>query len=147
MTKLTVVLVGLGAIALVVGAIIARPSSEPHASTFTLQTLESVDGRLAAKAEDSCWFKVKSQSTPAGEVNPWKTVSATGVKTQKLGDLLIVTGAMEPAVRDDHFYGCSLFEYTQGTPVVMTTKTSPNPVRAGNVVPYGFSDDGKKQLQ
>ena len=147
MTKQTVVLVGLGVIALVVWAIVTRPSFEPHGSTFTLQTLESVDGRLAAKAEDSCWFKIKSQSAPAGEVNQWRTVSSTGVKTQKLGELLIVTGAMEPAVRDDRFYGCSLFQYTNGTPVVMTAKTSPNPVRASNVVPYGFSDDGKKQLQ
>ena len=132
---------------MIVGAIVTRPSFEPRGSTFTLQTLESVDGRLAAKAEDSCWFKIKSQSAPAGEVNQWRTAAFTGVKTQRLGELLIVTGALEPGVRDDHFYGCSLFEYTQGTPVVMTAKTSPNPVRAGSVVPYGFSEDGKKQLQ
>jgi len=40
-----------------------------------------------------------------------------------------------------------LFQYTQGSPVVMTAKTSPAPVRTDNLIPYGFSEDGKKQQQ
>jgi hypothetical protein len=64
-----------------------------------------------------------------------------------LGDLLIVSGAIEPAVRDARYYGCSLFEYQPGVPVVMTATAAPIPVRADSVIPFGFGKDGRKNLK
>jgi hypothetical protein len=113
----------------------------------TAQAQGPVDPQLAAKAKDSCWFKVKNRSSRSSEVRQWESVSSTGANTERLGELLIVTGAIQPSVRDDSFYGCSLFQYTEGSPVVMTATTSPSPVRAHNVIPFGFSEDGKKQQQ
>ncbi|HUR33814.1 MAG TPA: hypothetical protein VM032_08460 [Vicinamibacterales bacterium] len=148
MTKRTLaVLVGIGVVALAAGSMLATTGTRVRPTAFSVQTLEPVDAQLAAKAEDSCWFKVKSRSGRATEVRQWEAVSSTGAKAERLGELLIVTGAMEPAVRDDHFYGCSLFQYNQGSPVVMSAITSPTPVRPDNVIPFGFSPDGKKQQQ
>jgi hypothetical protein len=144
-TKRTLVLVGIGLLALVVGSVLALPTAKPRASGFTTQIMEPVDAQLASKAEDSCWFKVKSRSGRTSEVRLWESVSSTGAKTESLGELLIVTGAMQPSVRDDHYYGCSLFQYTKGSPVVMTATTSPTPISADNVIPFGFSHDGTKQ--
>ena len=146
MTKQTVVLAVIGVLALVGAYKIAKAEMKPAASNFTIRTLEPVDARLATKAETSCWFKVRSRSSRAEEIRLWSGVSSTAATTGRLGQLVIVTGAMEPSVRDDRFYGCSLFEYTQGSPVVMTDMTSPSPVRTDSVVPPGFSADGK-QLQ
>jgi len=144
----TLVLVGLAAIALVAGSVVAISVSGQRAATSSsVQTAEPVDQQLAAKAESSCWFKVKNRSSRSDEVRQWSSVTSTGAKTEQLGELLIVTGAMEPAVKDDHFYGCSLFQYTPGSPVVMTATSSPSPVRAHNVIPFGFSEDGRKQVQ
>lgn len=134
-------------LALAAGAGVAGCGSAPRESRVTMQTLEPVPEQLAAKAENSCWFKVKNRSSRTSEVRLWSSVSSTGAKTGRLGELLIVTGAMEPPVGDDHFYGCSLFEYTEGSPVVMTATTSSAPVRADNVIPFGFSHDGKKLQQ
>ena len=147
MTKRTLVMVGLGAMALVVASVLTLSSVEPTRAGYTMQTMEPVDAPLASKAENSCWFKVKNRSSRTDEVRQWEAVSSSGAKTERLGDLLIVTGAMQPGVREDHFYGCSLFQYTQGSPVVMTAKASPAPVRTDNLIPYGFSADGKKQQQ
>ena len=144
----TLVLVGLAAIALVAGSVVAISVSGQHAATSSsVQIAEPVDQQLAAKAESSCLFKVKNRSSRSDEVRQWSSVTSTGAKTEQLGELLIVTGAMEPAVKDDHFYGCSLFQYTPGSPVVMTATSSPSPVRAHNVIPFGFSEDGRKQVQ
>jgi len=134
-------------VALVVGSVIAISRAEPRAPGPAVQSTEPVDPQLAAKAKDSCWFKVKNRSSRTDEVRQWEAVSSTGAKTERLGELLIVTGAIEPSVRDDHFYGCSLFQYTEGSPVVMTAMSAPSPIRAHNVIPYGFSEDGKKQQQ
>ncbi len=143
MTRQTAVVVGLGAVALVVASVLASPTDRsPKAADITMQPIEPA---LAAKAEDSCWFKARSRSGKAAEVKLWAAVSPNGAHTERLGELLVVTGAMEPAVRDDRFYGCSLFEYTAGSPVVMTAMTSPSPVRPDTVVPFGFSKDGMKQ--
>lgn len=147
MTTRTLVMVGLGAIVLVVASVLTLSSVEPKRTGYTMQALEPVDAPLAAKAENSCWFKVKNRSSRAEEVRQWDAVSSSGAKTERLGELLIVTGAMQPGVHEDHFYGCSLFQYTQGSPVVMTAKTAPAPVRTDNLIPYGFSADGKKQQQ
>ncbi len=127
MTTQTAVVVGLGAVALVVATVLASPTdTTPKSADVSMQPL---DPAVAAKAEDSCWFKVKSQSGRAAEVKQWAAVSPNGASTERLGELLIVTGAMEPAVHDDRFYGCSLFEYTAGSPMVMTATTSTGPVR------------------
>ncbi len=143
MTRQTAVVVGLGTVALVVASVFAFPTDEsPKSADVTMQAL---DPTVAAKAEDSCWFKVKSRSGKAEEVRQWAAVTPNGASTQRLGQLLIVTGAMEPAVHDNRFYGCSLFEYTPGSPVVMTATTASGPVRPDTVVPFGFSKDGMKQ--
>ena len=143
MTRQTAVVVGLGTVALVVAFVFASPTvTSPKAADLSMQP---IDPALAAKAEDSCWFKVRSRSGKAAEVKLWAAVSPNGAHTERLGELLVVTGAMEPAVRDDRFYGCSLFEYTAGSPVVMTVMTSSSPVRPDTVVPLGFSNDGMKQ--
>jgi len=146
-TRRTLVLVGLAAVALVAVSVIAVYVSGPRTPTSSLQTAEPVDQSLAAKAESSCWFKVKNRSSRSEEVRQWSSVTSTGAKTERLGELLIVTGAMEPSVKDDHFYGCSLFQYTPGSPVVMTATSSPSPIRAHNVIPFGFSEDGHKLPQ
>ena len=146
-TRRIAVLVGLGMVALAVVSAIAISRVESRTPGVSVQASEPVDSQLAAKAKDSCWFKVKNRSSRSTEVRQWESVTSTGATTERLGELLIVTGAMEPAVRDDHFYGCSLFQYTQGSPVVMTATTSPSPIRAHNVIPFGFSEDGKKQQQ
>lgn len=142
MTRQTAVVVGLGTVALVVASVFASPTDKTPAADVTMQPIDAV---LAAKAEDSCWFKVRSRSGKAAEVKQWSRVSSNGASTERLGQLLIVTGAMEPAVHDDRFYGCSLFEYTKGSPVVMTATTASGPVRPDMLVPFGFSKDGTKQ--
>ena len=142
MTRQTGLVVGLGAVALVVASVFASPTDK---TPTTALATGPVDAAVAAKAEDSCWFKVKNRSGKAAEVKQWTAVSPNGAHTERLGELLIVTGAMWPAVHDDRFYGCSLFEYTAGSPVVMSAMSSPSPVRADSVVPFGFSKDGTKQ--
>ncbi len=117
------------------------------APAATIQATQPVDDQLAGKAEGNCWFKVKNRSSRSEEVRLWTHVSSTGARTERLGQLLVVTGAMDPAVRDARYYGCSLYEYTSGSPVVMTATTASVPVRADSVIPYGFSRDGRKQLQ
>ena len=77
----------------------------------------------------------------------WKASSSAGATTGRLGDLLIVSGAIEPAVRDVRYYGCSLFEYQPGVPVVMMATATPIPVRADSVIPFGFGKDGRKNLK
>ena len=113
----------------------------------TLQTLGPVDEAVAKKAQTSCWFKVTNRSSDREEVRLWKASSSVGATTGRLGDLLIVSGAMEPAVRDARYYGCSLFEYQPGVPVVMMATATPTPVRADSVIPFGFAKDGRKNLK
>lgn len=144
MSKRTMALMGLIVAVVVVGAFVFTSAPQGRTRGVTMQAMEPVDQQLAAKAEESCWFKVRNRSSRSDEVRQWSSVSSTGAKTEKLGELLIVSGAMDRAVRDAHFYGCSLFQYTEGSPVVMTATTSPVPVRADNVIPFGFSKDGKK---
>jgi hypothetical protein len=113
----------------------------------TLQTLQPVDEEVAKKAQTSCWFKVTNRSSEREEVRLWKASSSVGATTGRLGDLLIVSGAIEPAVRDARYYGCSLFEYQPGVPVVMMATATPMPVRADSVIPFGFAKDGRKNLK
>jgi len=145
MTRRALVLLGLGVTVVAVAVVIATCVQTPRQGGFTMQRMEPVDEQLAAKAQDSCWFKVKNKSGRTEEVRQWSSVTSTGAQTERLGELLIVAGAMTPAVHDHHFYGCSLFEYTHGSPVVMTATTSATPVGVDNVIPYGFSRDEKKQ--
>ena len=118
-----------------------------NSGATTLQALQPVDEAVAKKAETSCWFKVANRSSAREEVRLWKASSSVGATTGRLGDLLIVAGAMQPAVRDARYYGCSLFEYQPGVPVVMTATAAPVPVRADTVIPYGFGKDGRKNLK
>lgn len=113
----------------------------------TMQALTPVTEELAAKAQSSCWFKVTSRSSRSEERRLWSATKPVGASTERLGQLLMVTGALSVPVHDARFYGCSLFEYTAGSPVVMTVTTSPVPVRADTLVPYGFSKDGTKELK
>ena len=110
----------------------------------TLQTLQPVDEQVAKKAQTSCWFKVTNRSGNRDEAPLWKASSSVGATTGRLGDLLIVSGAMEPAVGDARYYGCSLFEYQPGVPVVMMATATAAPVRADSVIPFGFAKDGHK---
>ena len=144
MTRQTAVVMGMGAVALVVASVFAS-SGDKDSSTPT-QAAKPIDAALASKAEDSCWCKVKNRSSRAAEVRQWSGVSSVGASTARLGELVIVTGALQPAVGDNRFYGCAMYEYTDGSPVVMMATASPVPVRADTVIPYGLSHDGHKQL-
>jgi hypothetical protein len=135
----------LAVVALAILSVHCGAAQSQSSSGVTFQAMQPVDAPLAEKAQNSCWFKVKNRSGRSEEMRQWASVSSSGAKTERLGDLLIVTGAMDPPVHDDHFYGCSLFEYTQGSPVVMTTTTSPRPVAIDRLIPFGFSPDGTKQ--
>ena len=146
-TGRTMGMLGIGVVLLGLGAFIIRTSApEPRPTTLAM-AMEPVSPQLASRAEDGCWFKVRNRSGRTSEVRRWSSVASTGANTEKLGELLIVTGAMAPAVGDDHYYGCSMFQYTEGSPVVMSVMTAPVPVRADNVIPFGFSRDGKKLQQ
>ena len=138
--------VKLGLLALLAGGGLVGCGSGVSANA-TPQTVQPVDDAVATKAQTSCWFKVANHSSESAEVRLWKASSSVGATTGRLGDLLIVSGAMEPAVRDARYYGCSLFEYTPGVPVVLTATTNPMPVRADSVIPYGFAKNGKKELK
>ena len=121
--------------------------SSGNSGGATLQTLEPVEEQVAKKAQTSCWFKVANRSSDREEVRLWKASSSLGATTGRLGDLLIVSGTIEPAVGDARYYGCSLFEYQPGVPVVMMATATPVPVRADNVIPFGFAKDGRKNLK
>jgi len=145
MTSRMVVLLVVVAAALAIAYVTVRSLPASELSTAASRQLQPIDAQLAAKARDNCWFKVKNRSGRADKVRQWQSVTSIGAKADRLGDLLIVTGAIEPMVGDDHFYGCSLFEYTAGSPVVMSVVASAVPVRVDMVIPYGFSADGRKQ--
>lgn len=104
-----------------------------------------LDQELISKAQEHCWFNVKSLFPRLSPGHDWGGVSSTGVRTERLGDLIIVSGAFVPSVKDDRFYGCALFEYTEGSPVVMTAKTASSPFRPETLVPLGFTSEGRKQ--
>ena len=141
--------VKLGLLALLAGGGLVGCGSGVSAKSgsATSQTVQPVDDAIATKAQTSCWFKVANHSSESEEVRLWKASSSIGTTTGRLGDLIIVSGAMEPAVRDARYYGCSLFEYTPGVPVVLTAISNPTPVRADSVIPYGFAKNGKKELK
>ena len=145
MTGRMVVLGVVVAAALTIGYLTVRSLPASQSSTAASRQPQPVDAPLAAKAQASCWFKVKNRSSRADQVRQWQSVTSIGAQSVRLGDLLVVTGAVEPMVGDDHFYGCSLFEYTPGSPVVMSVVASATPIRVDAVIPYGFSADGRKQ--
>lgn len=141
---------GTGLFALLIGSGLAACGTATSAASGNGDapgTLQPVDDALAAKAQSSCWFKVKNRTSRSDEVRLWNASSSTSAKTERLGALLIVTGSMDPAVRDSRYYGCSLFEYTPGSPVVMMATDATLPVRADSVIPYGFARDGRKELK
>jgi hypothetical protein len=142
-------LLRLGLLVLLAGGALVGCGSgtSGHSGGATLQTLQPVDENVAKKAQTNCWFKVANRSSEREEVRLWKASSSVGATTGRLGDLLIVSGALEPAVRDARYYGCSLFEYQPGVPVVMMATATPMPVRADSVIPFGFAKDGRKNLK
>jgi S-adenosylhomocysteine hydrolase len=142
--------VGLGVVALLAGFGLVGCGQATRADgsgSTTVQTLQPVDEALALKAQANCWFKVKNRTGQSEEVRLWNASSSVGAKTERMGELLIVTGGMEPAVRDDRYYACSLFEYTPGSPLVMKATSTSLPATIDSVVPYGFSKDGRKELK
>jgi hypothetical protein len=104
-----------------------------------------VDSVMAAKAQDHCWFSVKRRSPLAKAAAGGRALSGTSAGAQRVGDLILVTGTIEPAVGDDRFYGCALYEYTEGSPVVVSATTSSSPPGANALIPAGFTSDGKRQ--
>jgi hypothetical protein len=141
--------VGLGLVALLAGfgLVGCRQATSADSSSTTMHTLQPVDEALALKAQANCWFKVKNRTSRSEEVRLWNASSSVGAKTERMGELLIVTGALEPAVRDDRYYACSLFEYTPGSPVVMKATSTALPAPTDSVVPYGFTKGGRKELK
>ena len=140
---------GLGVVALLAGfgLVGCGHATSADSRSTTVQTLQPVDEALALKAQANCWFKVKNRTSQSEEVRLWNASSSVGAKTERMGELLIVTGAIEPAVRDDRYYACSLFEYTPGSPVVMKVTSTALPAPTDSVVPYGFTKDGRKELK
>jgi len=105
--------------------------------------LTAVDTALAAKAQNQCWYSVKSR-TDVVKAAKGQQLSRSGGEVQRLGDLILVTGAIEPAVGDDRFYGCALYEYTEGTPAVMMSNTWATPPAPHALIPAGFLPNGRK---
>jgi hypothetical protein len=103
-----------------------------------------VDAVLSTKAQEHCWFSVKSRSNIAKVAAGGTALSSAGAGAERMGDLILVTGAIEPAVGDNRFYGCALYEYTEGSPVVVSSTTSSSLPRADALIPPGFARDGKK---
>ena len=103
-----------------------------------------VDSALAAKAQDHCWFSVKSRSTVVKAATGGRAFTATSAGASRLGDLILVTGTIEPAAGDARFYGCALYEYTEGSPVVMSSRTSSSPPGTSTLIPAGFTTDGRR---
>lgn len=149
MTNGTLNVVRLGSVALVAGVLFVGCGLGDRSSkgAGTMQEMTAVSEELAAKAQGGCWFKVKNRSSKSEEVRLWNAATSLGSRIERLGELIIVTGALQPPVHDARYYGCSLFEYTPGSPVVMTATASANPVRADSLIPYGFSKDGHKELK
>ena len=135
----------IGGIAVVVAVAIVTFDQQPAQRTnVSPQHPTPVDATLAAKAHDHCWYSVKSHSNFAKAAAQGPAPSSTGGGAQRLGDLILVTGAIEPAVGDDRFFGCALYEYTEGSPVVVSSKTWTSPPRTDELIPLGFKSDGKK---
>jgi len=139
-------MLGVG-IAVVVLAAVMFTSRDASTASLGADAARPVTEAVASRAQGSCWFKVQNRSSRSDQVSQWRTVSATGARTERIGDLLIVTGGIQPGVRGDHFYGCSLYEYTEGSPVVMSATSAPGPVRPDTLIPYGFSPQGRKLQQ
>ncbi len=135
-------IVGLVLIVTIARATFASKSSQQDVANEPLQ-LTSVDSALATKAQEHCWYSVKSRSNVA-KATKGQQLTSTGGEVQRLGDLILVTGAMSPSVGDDRFYGCALYEYTQGTPAVMTSKTWATPPAPHAMIPAGFLANGRK---
>ena len=139
-------LVLIGGIAVLIAVAILTFGNQPAAqrTNVNAQHPTPLEGALAVKAQDHCWYSVKSQSDFAKAAANGPPPSSTGGGAQRLGDLILVTGAIEPAVGDARFFGCALYEYTQGSPVVVSSKTWTSPPRTDELIPLGFTSDGKK---
>lgn len=140
-------LVLIGGIAVIgaVGYVTFANQAGQHADVSAQRaTPVAVDGALAAKAQEHCWYTVKSRSNFAKAVAGGPPRSATGAGAERLGDLILVTGSIEPAVGDDRFYGCALYEYTEGSPVIVSSKTWTSPPRTDAMIPPGFTTNGKR---
>ena len=106
----SLVVVGL---AVAVAASVSSRSSDSSVGDVS-GTSTTVDPDLAAKAQDHCWFNVRSRVARTYPTRDPGSVSSSNARTERRGDLLIVTGVIEPSVGDDRFYGCSLFDTPRG---------------------------------
>ncbi len=139
-----VVLIGGVAVVVAVAIVTFGHQTVAERANVAAQHPTPLDGALAVKAQEHCWYSVKSQSDFSKAAAHGPAPSSTGGGAERLGDLILVTGAIEPAVGDDRFFGCALYEYTAGSPVVVFSKTSTSPPRADALIPLGFTSDGKK---
>jgi hypothetical protein len=123
----------------IVGAVVFADRSDRPAGSIQ----HVVGPELAVKAQEHCWFSAKSRLTRGKSSS--SAVTSAGSMTEGRGDLILVTGASDSTVGDDRYYGCALYQYTPGSPVVVATKTSSSPLRPDALVPLGFTSEGKKQ--
>ena len=71
MSKGIVAAVGLVVAALLVGSLLLHSAGDkPSATGISMQALEPVDEHLAAKAQASCWFKVRNRSSRVPGASP-----------------------------------------------------------------------------
>ncbi len=135
--------VGLVLIAAIARATFTGKSSQPQVEANAPLHLTAVEPALATKAQEHCWYSVRSRSNVV-KAAKGQPLTTSGGDVQHLGDLILVTGAISPTIGDDRFYGCALYEYTQGTPAVMMSRTFPTPPTPHALVPAGFAGNGKK---
>ncbi len=144
MTLLRSLLFACGVVLIIAVAVFTFRGSAAQEADVAMKPPAPVDSALAAKAQDHCWFSVKSRSSVAKAATGGRAFSATSAGAKRLGDLILVTGTIEPAAGDDRYYGCALYEYTAGSPVVVSTRTSTSPPAANALIPAGFSTAGRK---
>ena len=135
-----------GAVVLAIGVtVVVFADRAGRATGVNLQHSSPVEPALAAKAQEHCWFNVKNRSGRPKTSTSAPLMSSSGSAAERIGDLVIVTGAIDQAPDDNRFYGCALYQYTEGSPVVVATKVSHAPIRPDALIPLGFTSEGKKQ--
>lgn len=144
MTLLRPLLFVCGLVLLIAVAVVTFGGQLGAREDVASKPVAPVDSSLAAKAQDHCWYSVKNRSAVAKAVTGGRALSATSAGAKRLGDLIVVTGTIEPAAGDARYYGCALYEYTAGSPVVMSSRTWSTPPPANALIPAGFSNDGKR---
>jgi hypothetical protein len=136
----------LGAVVLAIAVTVVLFADRAGRSTgVNLQRSSPVEPAMATKAQEHCWFNVKNRSGQPKASASGPMMTSSGSAAERIGDLIIVTGAIDQAPDDNRFYGCALYQYVEGSPVVVATKTSHAPLRPDALIPLGFTSEGKKQ--